>query len=80
MTDLWKNIICSTRECMAASLNDNGSVKEMGRIFPEIDTPELVKFVCPRCGYTESWEEQRQQVARVLYERLSHAGLGSKLA
>ena len=76
MSEIWKSIVCPVRECMAASLNDDGSVKEMARIFPEVDTPGLVRFTCPRCKYTEDWEEQRQQIAKILHERIPHVGVG----
>ncbi len=46
------------------------------KIYPEIDTPEFTQFKCPLCGKIETWGITRRQVAKTLYERFQHVGVG----
>lgn len=67
MSEPWKVIVCQTPECLAEALDHAGKVREGFHIYPELDTPEVVQFTCPRCGQTETWGATRQQVAKGLY-------------
>lgn len=69
MVEPWKVIICNSDKCMAEALNEDGSVKENYKIYPEIDTPEFTQFKCPRCGRIETWGVTRRNVAKIIYER-----------
>jgi len=73
MPEPWKNIICADPTCFFESIDETGRVREEFRIFPEIDTPELTQFTCPRCGRTEIWGDIRRQVAKTLYEKFQGA-------
>jgi len=76
MSEPWKVIVCGEEQCMADALDEEGKVKEGYHLDPEIDTPEFTQFTCPRCGKTETWGVTRRQVAKTLYERFNHAGVG----
>jgi predicted nucleic-acid-binding Zn-ribbon protein len=80
MSEPWKVIVCGNEQCMAEALDDKGKVKPDYKIYPEYDTPEYTQFTCKRCGHVETWGVTRRNVAKVLYERLTNAGMGSNLA
>lgn len=69
MTEPWKVIICNTRKCLAAAILQNGTVDEGYYIEPDLDTPEVTQFTCPRCGEVETWGPTRRQVAKILWEK-----------
>ena len=70
MPEPWKVIVCNSEQCLAEALESDGSVKKEYKIYPEVDTLELTRFKCPRCGQTEDWGPTRQDVARILYDRI----------
>jgi hypothetical protein len=71
MSEPWKTIVCDAPACFFNSVEGSGAVKPGARIYPEIDTPELVQFRCPECGKIEVWGATRCAVAKTLYERFS---------
>ena len=74
MSEPWKVLVCGSEACLSEVLGKDGSVKEEYKIYPEIDTPELTQFRCTRCGQIEKWGPTRQEVARILYERINRGG------
>ena len=75
MTEPWKVIICASSACFFQSVDEHGVVREEFKIYPEIDTEELVEFTCPRCEKVETWGPTRCQVAKTLYERINNGGM-----
>ena len=75
MLEPWKSINCAEPDCFFESVNENGTVKEEAKIYPEIDTKEFTQFKCPRCGKIETWGVTRRQVAKTLYERFRNVGM-----
>ena len=76
MTEPWKTIICDDPACFYKSIDEHGNIREGFKIYPEIDTPEFTQFKCPLCGKIETWGITRRQVAKTLYERFQHVGVG----
>ncbi len=69
MSDPWKVTTCREEICLANSMEDDGAVKEEFKLYPVVDEPESVVFVCESCETLQVWESQQQQVMKTLYER-----------
>jgi len=73
MFEPWKKIVCQNEQCLQEALTEKGNVRPGYHILPDLDTPAVTQFTCPRCGKVETWGVTRRQVARVLYERVRNA-------
>ena len=86
MSEPWKVIICDSDQCVSEMFEPeepgsptsklNQETIEKYQIHPDVDTEEFTQFTCPRCGKVETWGVTRRQVAKTLYERFFHAGVG----
>lgn len=74
MFEPWKRIVCQSKQCLEEAFTEKGSVRSGYHILPDLDTPEVTQFTCPRCGKVETWGVTRRKVAKVLYERLRNEG------
>lgn len=80
MPEPWKVIVCGQEQCMAEALDEKGAVKTEYRIYPDADTAEFTQFTCKRCGHVETWGVTRRNVAKVLFERIANAAVGTNMA
>lgn len=83
MPDPWKVTMCDSDPCISEMFEPteygskfsklNQDTIEKYKIYPEIDTEELTRFTCPRCGKVQKWGPQRQSIAKTLYEKFGNA-------